>query len=304
MLRLATAAVVGGLLVRGIQVITCRRDRLRVQLWLGGLLAPRGVVLRGVKVPQALIAGAVAVADDEGLVACDVQIVSGNIVGVWPAGRGPASLGTMTIPAATGSILFGCFCDPHTHMVKTHTVPRNPNPTGSINDALRCELCDVPRWSEPGDVRRRMSFALRTSYHHGARAVRTHLDGTNSDDPQLRQLIYDEFAAQRATWAAKGLVVQGVANLYLPLYLVPELAERHAREAAGVPGVLLGAYCGNVRRVGFDPSGPSPTRPLATFTFVFTRTTHVRGPSPSSPHRPLGPPHLRGPSDPSPPPRG
>ena len=58
--------------------------------------------------------------------------------------------------------------------------------------AFRCnlyrrysEVTDQPRWyphpevegGDGRDIERRMDFALRSSLHHGTRAVRTHLDG-------------------------------------------------------------------------------------------------------------------------------
>jgi hypothetical protein len=51
----------------------------------------------------------------------------------------------------------------------------------------------------------------------------------------------------RTKYAPLGLALQGVANLYLPLYCdLPEMAAGHAAEAAAHPGVVLGAYCGDV----------------------------------------------------------
>lgn len=107
------------------------------------------------------------------------------------------------------------------------------------------------------DVVRRMDFAVASAYHHGTRAMRTHLDGTNSPDAKLRATVYRAFRGQltdgsspdlarnvlsqsdvrirlpdcRARWAAKGMHLQGVANLYLPLWRDNALAERHVDEA-------------------------------------------------------------------------
>ena len=92
-------------------------------------------------------------------------------------------------------MLWPAFVDAHTHLCKTHAVPRCRNPSGSINDALACEVTDQPRWSSPDvgagrDIERRMDFALRSCLHHGTRAVRTHLDGVNAEDEALRSLVY------------------------------------------------------------------------------------------------------------------
>ena len=215
--------------------------RLRLRLRIASALSRLGgtQLIANVRVPKALLPEGAAdgcITDAEGLVACDVSIQHGRITSVVPAAdRG-----------ATGtSLLLPCWVDCHTHLVKTHTVPRNRNPTGSINGALACELDDQPRWCVE-DVSRRMGFALRTAYHHGTRAIRSHLDGTNSDDAKLRDAVYAAFDAARTEWAPRGLELQGVANLYLPLYADEVLARRHVEQAAAHEGVVLGAYCGNV----------------------------------------------------------
>lgn len=71
-------------------------------------------------------------------------------------------------------------------------------------------------------------------------------DGTNSPDPKLRDTVYSAFDAARDRWAARGLALQGVANLYLPLWSISDLAKPHAAQARQHSGVILGAYCGNV----------------------------------------------------------
>ena len=216
-------------------------------------------------------------ADPEGLVLCDVgvDVASGQISSIDPPG-------TLTSGAridGRGSVLTACWTDAHTHLVKTHAHPRCRNPTGSISDALAVECDDQPRWAqcpccgpvafnggtgeEQGakdedaactpcplhktDVFRRMDFALQSAYHHGTRAVRTHLDGTNNtEDANLRETVYGAFEMCRKKWGARGLQLQGVANLYLPLWRDAELAKKHVAEAVSHDGVLLGAYCGNV----------------------------------------------------------
>jgi cytosine deaminase len=100
--------------------------------------------------------------------------------------------------------------------------------------------------AQPDSVVRRMDFALASAFHHGTRAIRTHLDGTNSPDPNIRATVYAAFSVCRRKWSARGMQVQGVANLYLPLWRNKALAEQHVAEAIQHEGVLLGAYCGNV----------------------------------------------------------
>lgn len=185
-------------------------------------------------------------------------------------------------------------------MVKTHAHPRARNPTGSISDALATEVDDQPRWAacvccrpiafnggsvpaagegddstlcpNADDVARRMEFAAASAYHHGTRAMRTHLDGTNSPDAKLRATVYRAFDACRVKWAAKGMVIQGVANLYLPLWTDRALADRHVAEAVSHEGVLLGAYCGNVNGT---PSVETATAFDALFSYAMAHNLQV-----------------------------
>eukprot|EP00908_Phaeocystis_cordata_P011126 Transcript_21967.p1 GENE.Transcript_21967~~Transcript_21967.p1 ORF type:complete len:562 (-),score=158.88 Transcript_21967:999-2684(-) len=249
---------------------------LRLRLQLGSMTA-RTVVLANVRVPFTLLPASTRKqlqSDEEGLVTCEVSIAGGAIASVDPVGTATAMAGARI--DGCGSVLTACWVDAHTHMVKTHAHPRTRNPTGSISDALCVEMEDQPRWAacpccrpiafkgggsstagldkddscvpcpRADDVVRRMDFAVASAYHHGARAVRTHLDGTNAPDAKLRATVYAAFAKCRAKWAARGVEMQGVANLYLPLWSNAALAERHVAEAMQYDGVLIGAYCGNV----------------------------------------------------------
>eukprot|EP00951_Prasinocladus_malaysianus_P046986 scaffold648376_cov50-Prasinocladus_malaysianus.AAC.1 len=75
--------------------------------------------------------------------------------------------------------------------------------------AIEAEMDDRPRWESPGDIRARMDFALRTAWHHGTAAIRTHLDGTAPDLPQsFRAAVYREYDRARDEWAGKGLQIQ------------------------------------------------------------------------------------------------
>lgn len=68
---------------------------------------------------------------------------------------------------------------------------------------------DKPLWETPGDIRARMDFALRTAWHHGTAAIRTHLDGTALDVPEgFRALVYREYDEARLRWGGKGLHIQ------------------------------------------------------------------------------------------------
>ena len=270
MLKGSTATAAAAAVAAGIVIgrALAREDALlRLKLRLAQALRGR-YTLRNVRVPESLLPSELrGAADAEGLVACDVAVKKGNIYQVATAHslrRGPRV-------DCGGCLLVACFADSHTHLVKTHTHPRARNAMGSINGALAQEVEDQPRWAacaccrpealtggshhaggargavcpKANDVKRRMSFALETAYAHGSRAIRTHLDGTAADDATLVDTVYASFATCRDEWARKGLVVQGVANLYLPLWSDETIAKPFADRAAA-EGALLGAYCGNV----------------------------------------------------------
>ncbi|XRB20235.1 cytosine deaminase [Pseudoscourfieldia marina] len=223
-----------------------------------------GVLLSNVRVPLSIVKGEKDVhADEEGLVQLDVQLRNGKIAQMGAHGTIEAdaevSLGDaedgntveVDVPnvlEAGGAILLPCFVDAHTHIVKTQTTTRCRNPTGSINDALACEVDDRPRWNVHDDARRRMDFAMRCAYHYGTAAMRTHLDGTDaaSCPAELVSAVYSHYDELREKWMPKGLELQGVANSYLFCYLDADFAKKHAAEAARHGGVALGAYCGNI----------------------------------------------------------
>jgi cytosine deaminase len=193
-------------------------------------------------------------ADDEGLVHCSVVIQGGTIASIDP----PAALSpTSSIFAwsalsvdCRGAILLPCFVDAHTHLIKTEVVPRLRNHSGTITEALTIESLDQPRWKACNDIRRRMEFAIQTALHHGTRAMRTHLDGSESQDPEVRDAVYEAFDTLRDEYQDK-MIIQGVANLFLPLWLTP-MAKQHADTAKMHGNVVLGAYVGRLT-TGSDP---------------------------------------------------
>jgi cytosine deaminase len=94
--------------------------------------------------------------------------------------------------------VFPGLLDCHTHLDKTHTWHRAPNPTGEFWDAITALGADSARWTEE-DIYRRASFALECAYAHGTVALRTHVDtwGTR-ESPAFAAL-----ARLRAEWAGR-----------------------------------------------------------------------------------------------------
>jgi cytosine deaminase len=222
---------------------------------------------------------------DDGFSKCHIRIAGGKVVGIESAVEDTDTMDTertnTSIIECHGCIVLPCFVDSHTHLVKAHTHARARNPTGTMNDALFVELNDQARWiachccrpkamrggsdvvgdsNHPmegqlcpkagEDLFRRMDFALRTAYHHGTKYIRTHLDGTGQFvDPPLRKAVFSAYHRCRTAYGKQGLQLEGVANLYLPLWDCADIAEKHVHEllAQGGPdkGLVLGAYCGN-----------------------------------------------------------
>ena len=100
---------------------------------------------------------------------------------------------------ARGGIVLPAFVDMHTHIDKGHISPRSPNPDGTFLSALNAVKSDREvRW-DARDVRRRMDFALRCSYAHGTRCLRTHLDSV----PPQHCISWPVFDEIRSDWAGR-----------------------------------------------------------------------------------------------------
>lgn len=209
--------------------------------------------------------------DEDGFARLDVILHAGRVQSVTDhrCGKRPNDLNAKKLEMG-GRILCTRFVDAHVHMTKTHLHPRCRNPTGSMNDAIKCEGEDRKRWlndqsgcataAVSNSLARRLDFALRCAYRHGSRAVRTHLDGVQDGGQALRDTTYEVFTVARQTWAKRGLVLQGVANMFLPHYggdcgRTIEEAREHVLEAKKHAGVVLGAYCPKACAEGmFDPA--------------------------------------------------
>ena len=146
-------------------------------------------------------------ANEGGLVSgCAIKIDARNgvILDVWresedDGGKEKEEEKDELVVDCENCLLVPCFLDAHTHLIKTHTVERCRNPTGSIPDALGCELADQPRWMDVQDERtmktdfeRRFDFAVRSALYYGAIGIRTHLDGTNNlENKILRDKVFE-----------------------------------------------------------------------------------------------------------------
>ena len=202
--------------------------------------------------------------DEEGLVDVHIKISSGAIDEIVE--REPTLLLKRDSTSTTfddsdnvrniegyDSIVVPCFVDVHTHLMKTQTIQRNRNYTNTMNEAIQVEICDQPRWGENNGsgILRQMEFAIQCSLHHGTKAIRTHLDGSeNYNAPNVQQAVWDAYDFLVDKYEDV-MTIQGVANLFLPLWL-PSVEEgkedfgtKYANDASKHKNTVLGAYVGN-----------------------------------------------------------
>lgn len=224
------------------------RDQIQVLLDEGAGYT-RPLLLRNATLPASAIGHCkegLPKADCEGNIVADLLIVDGRISSL----TSPSPLDAC-VPQDQSHVdlkrmmVWPCFCDPHAHLLKSQTAPRGPNRTGSINDAYATEFSDRP-WNFD-DLSRRMDFTIRCAYIHGVRWIRTHLDGTEDENSDTSAASWKAFDAMRELWKGK-VELQGVANLYLPLWSKKDIAERQLAGALKRrENVVLGAYCGIIR---------------------------------------------------------
>lgn len=165
----------------------------------------------------------------EELVAADVEISDGQIQAIAPLGSAPPTATTVDLHQG---LVWPCFVDIHTHLDKSHTWPRHPNPDGSFRSALAVINDDTVHWT-PEDLYRRMDFSLRCSYAHGTAALRTHFDAFGPLAAQSLAVLSE----LKQAWAGR-IEIQLVSLVSLDYYLTPD-GERLADQVAD-HGAILG----------------------------------------------------------------
>jgi cytosine deaminase len=188
---------------------------------------PQGQVIRltQVTVPGCLIG------EEAALVRGSLTLADGRIA--------PHDLPADVIRDMGGAMVFPAFVDGHTHLDKAQIWGRTPNPDGSFMGALtavdRDKADGAPdRWTRE-DLTARMSFALRTAFAHGTRAIRTHLDFFR--DPAESERSWEVFSELRAAWAGR-IDLQAVSLSGGDLADDPEALTRCADIVARHGGIL------------------------------------------------------------------
>lgn len=192
-------------------------------------------VLRNVHLSGAVTTLGINSTEETGLFLADVTIENGRILKTTQAGRhcaDPRDVDMISIDAGY-RLIVPTFIDCHTHLDKSHILPRTPAVDGTFDGALSATRFDrTVNWSA-SDVGKRMDFALRSAFHHGTSAMRTHLD---SQMPQA-DISWPAFAELRRHWRGR---IDLQASCLFPIDMARDDAflAQTAKRVADIGGVL------------------------------------------------------------------
>lgn len=156
-------------------------------------------VLRNVRLNSAVTR--TSAIDAAGYFLADVTVEHGRILATTAArSRSIETSGDNVISIdAGGRVALPTFIDCHTHLDKGHILPRTPAANGTFEGALAATRADrAANWSA-GDVSRRMDFALRSAFHYGTAAIRTHIDS----QPPQGDISWPAFMELRQHWRGR-----------------------------------------------------------------------------------------------------
>ncbi|GAA4131763.1 cytosine deaminase [Aminobacter aganoensis] len=166
----------------------------------------------------------------------DVTVEHGKILAITPAGT-PTALREAEAAHmdCAGRIVLPCFVDCHTHLDKGHILPRTPAADGTFAGALAATRGDrTAHWSAD-DVARRMDFALRSAFHYGTSAIRTHLDS----QPPQDTISWPVFEEIRQHW--RGRIELQAACLFPIDFARDETFLKSIAQRVAAAGGILGA---------------------------------------------------------------
>ena len=166
---------------------------------------------------------------------CDILVEGTRIAAVTLSGASAESAAAGTLTADLGGVMvWPGLLDVHTHLDKTHTWDRAPNPTGEFWDAMGPLHHDSRLWTEE-DLYRRASFAMRTAWAHGTVAVRTHLDSGGTVGAAGHAVMQ----RLRAEWAGR-ITLQTVSLCSLQAFVDGQAAQIMELTASGHATALGG----------------------------------------------------------------
>ncbi|MCB1387417.1 MAG: cytosine deaminase, partial [Nitratireductor sp.] len=205
---------------------------------LATVSADERYTLRNVRLNAWLTEMAAPDADEEGFTSADLSIAHGKIVAVTPAdGNKDVSVAShgQAIDLC-GRVVLPRFIDCHTHLDKGHILPRTTGIDGTFATARALTMADREAHWTADDVARRMDFALRSAWHHGTAAIRTHIDS----QPPQDEISWPVFAEMRRHWRGR-IALQAAALIPIDLARDAAFLDGLARRVSAAGGIL-GAF--------------------------------------------------------------
>jgi cytosine deaminase len=197
-----------------------------------------GCILLNARLHSAVANPVVASPSGDGFFLADIAVKEGRILSITPPGLPlPEDHGDLIAVDVGGKVILPTFVDCHTHLDKGHILPRTTEADGSFDGALAATRADrTSNWSAD-DVARRMDFALRSAFHYGTAAIRTHLDS----QPPQDDISWPVFEELREEWRGR---IELQASCLFPIEMARDdafLEKLVARVAAanGIVGAVL-----------------------------------------------------------------
>ncbi|MCI5078136.1 cytosine deaminase [Oricola sp.] len=166
----------------------------------------------------------------------DVRICDRRIETISPAGATEAGAETASIDAGR-RVMIPNFVDCHTHIDKAQILGRAEPADGTFAGAAASMRKDREAHWTAEDVHARMDFALRSAFHHGTRALRTHIDS----HPPQDGISWPVLARIRQEWQGR-IEIQGSSLFPVQMVRDRDFLDRvvtHVKAADGVLGAAV-----------------------------------------------------------------